>query len=196
MANVRPSRPPEICAIVARSIPGHVIGHGGRLPWRLKSDLAHFRQKTTGRAVIMGRKTFTSLARPLPGRLNIVLSRHPQPRQDGVLWVTGTNEALEQADAYSRARETNEVFIIGGAAVFTAFLDVTSRYWVSEVSTGPIPGDTVFDYEFRAPEWCRVSRVSVGAGENDDYGFTISCFERRKPENRLWPDRSGADRQA
>lgn len=157
-----------IVAAVARN---GVIGRGGALPWRLRSDLRHFRRLTTGHAVLMGRKTWESLGRPLPDRRNIVVSRDPSFTAPGA-------EVYPSLDA-ARAALADEpvVFVIGGAQLYRQTLPFADRLVLTEVDAEP-PGDAFF------PEWDRTRFVEVGrqalpAEESDEYPAVVVTYHRR-----------------
>lgn len=130
--------------------PGGVIGHDGELPWRLPADLAHFKRTTLGHPVIMGRKTFDSIGRPLPERRNIVLTRSPDRLPAGVEGAEDPEAAL------ALCADAAEVFVIGGAEVYRLFLELADRIVLTEVE-GTFPGDTFFP-EFDRARWREVSR--------------------------------------
>lgn len=125
--------PPEIVFVVARADNG-IIGHAGKLPWHLPSDLKHFRAATQGAPMIMGRKTFESLPGLLPGRRHIVLTREPDWQPEGVEVAHSVQAALDLAGG-------ERVSIIGGAEIFALFLDRATRIELTEVH-GDITGDT------------------------------------------------------
>jgi dihydrofolate reductase len=126
----------KLCAIVAIT-PDRVIGRAGTLPWHLPEDLAFFKRTTTGHAIVMGRKTFESIGKPLPKRRNIVLTRDPAWSAPGV----ETIHRPEEIDTLPDLDGT--VFIIGGAEIYAAFLPRTDELLVSHVFSRH-PGDTVF----------------------------------------------------
>ncbi len=123
-----------LVAVVARADNG-VIGYKGRLPWRLPGDLAHFKALTIGKPVLMGRKTFESIGRPLPGRRNLVLTRDPAWKADGVQAVATIEAAMEAAG------NAPELMIIGGSAIYALTLPETERIELTEVHAQP-DGDT------------------------------------------------------
>jgi len=126
----------NLCAIVAMT-PGRVIGRAGGLPWHLPEDLAFFKRTTTGHAVVMGRKTYESIGRPLPRRRNIVLSR------DSSWSAPGVETIRRQEDLTTLPALDGTVFIIGGAEIYTAFLPHTDELLISHIS-GHHQGDTYF----------------------------------------------------
>jgi dihydrofolate reductase len=162
---------------VARARNG-VIGRGGELPWRLKTDMAHFRTLTLGKPVIMGRKTWESLPRaPLPGRMNIVLSR------DGSFEPRRAVRSEDFAEAVQIAREqaaedgADEVCVIGGAALFALALPRAGRMYLTEVEAD-VAGDVFFP-PFDERDWAEVSREAHPAGEDDEHPFVFRTLERR-----------------
>lgn len=140
---------PTVSLIVARGRNG-VIGVDGDLPWRLPEDLKHFKRQTVGKPIIMGRKTFESLGRPLPARHNIVLTRDPSFKAEGCTVVHTLADALDAAGL------TGEIMIIGGAEIYALALPIASRLYITEVDAAP-QGDTLFP-DFKTDEWHSVSR--------------------------------------
>lgn len=124
-----------VIAAIARN---GVIGVDNRLPWRIPEDLARFKELTMGHAIVMGRATFESIGRPLPGRANIVLTRRDDWSHDGVRVAASLEEALALA-----ASEGQEIFIAGGAEVYRSALPIATRMELTEVDVDP-EGDTVF----------------------------------------------------
>ena len=162
---------------VARAANG-VIGAGGTLPWRLKSDLALFKRLTLGKPVIMGRKTWDSLPlRPLPGRVNIVLSRDGSFSPRGALVCEGLGEALLIAREQAEEDGVEEYCVIGGADIFAAALPRARRIYLTEVDASP-PGDVHFP-AFDEAQWTEVSREAHPAGEDDDHAFLFRVLERK-----------------
>jgi dihydrofolate reductase len=163
---------------VARAANG-VIGRGGALPWRLKSDLALFRALTIGKPVIMGRRTWDSLPRrPLPGRFNIVLSRDGTFDPAGALVCEDFSEAVGIARDHARDEGVEEACVIGGAALFELALPRAARIYLTEVEANP-EGDVVFP-PFDESDWLEVRREVHAAGEDDDYPFVFRVLERRR----------------
>lgn len=163
---------------VARAANG-VIGRGGTLPWRLKSDLALFRNLTLGKPVIMGRRTWDSLPRrPLPGRFNIVLSRDGTFAPAGALVCEDFSEAVEIARDHAREEGVEEACVIGGAALFELALPRAQRAYLTEVEASP-QGDVVFP-SFDEHEWLEVRREAYPAADGDDYPFVFRVLERRR----------------
>ncbi|WP_417491251.1 dihydrofolate reductase [Maricaulis sp.] len=167
---------PRICLIVARGRNG-VIGSDGDLPWRLSSDLKHFKAVTSGKPIIMGRKTWDSLPRrPLPGRLNIVVTRQADFIAEGGQVAGDLTAALAHALAQAHLDEVDEVFVIGGAQIYAAALDHAHRLYITEVDAEP-DGDVAFP-AIDASAWAEVSRTVCEAGAGDDHGFVCRVLER------------------
>jgi dihydrofolate reductase len=162
---------------VARGANG-VIGAGGALPWRLKSDLALFKSLTVGKPVVMGRKTWDSLPnKPLPGRANIVLSRDGSFAPKGALVCEGLSEALQIAREQAEDDGESEFCVIGGAEVFAVALPRARRMYLTEVDAQP-EGDVSFPV-FDEADWREVRRQAYPAGPEDDHAFVFRVLERR-----------------
>jgi dihydrofolate reductase len=163
---------------VARAANG-VIGRAGALPWRLKSDLARFRELTLGKPVIMGRKTWDSLPRrPLPGRTNIVLSRDGSFQPAGAVVCDDFSQGLQIAREQAAEDGAEEVCVIGGAALFAVALPRARRLYLTEVDARPV-GDVVFP-PFDEADWTEVTREAHPAGPDDDHPFVFRILERRR----------------
>ena len=155
-----------------------VIGRGGDLPWKLKTDLANFRAVTMGKPVIMGRKTWDSLPRkPLVGRMNLVLSRDGSFEPKGAVVCEDFAEALSMAREQAEEDGVEEVCVIGGASLFETALKRAKRLYLTEVDA-EVEGN-VHLAAFDEAAWTEVSAQSYPAGEGDDYPFTIRVLERR-----------------
>ena len=163
--------------IVARARNG-VIGHKGRLPWHLRSDLQKFKANTIGKPCLMGRKTWDSLQlRPLPGRLNLVVSRNAEFAAKGALVCPTFEEAVRIGRDTAREDGVGEVCVIGGAGIFALALLRAKRVYISEVEAEP-EGDTYFP-AFDESEWTEVSSERIEPGEKDDHAFVLRVLERR-----------------
>ena len=161
---------------VARSRNG-VIGKDGELPWRLKSDLAIFKQVTLFKPVIMGRKTWDSLPKqPLPGRLNVVLSHDGSFEPQGALVCESFDEALQITREQAAEDGAEEVCVIGGAAVFAEALPRARRLYLTEVDA-EVEGD-VHMPPIDESQWREVRREAHPAGPEDDYAFVFRVLER------------------
>ncbi len=172
---------PRIALVVARGRNG-VIGRDGDLPWRLRSDLQRFKAITMGKPCIMGRKTWESLPlKPLPGRLNIVLTRDEAYGTDhspkGALVCTSLDEAIEIAREQAEDDGVDEICVIGGTALFQATLPRAKRLYITEVDAAP-EGDAVFP-DFDGAAFAETSSEAHTAGEKDDHDFVFRVLDRR-----------------
>jgi dihydrofolate reductase len=154
-----------------------VIGRGDALPWRLATDLRRFRALTLGKPVIMGRKTWDSLPRrPLPGRLNVVLSRQPEAEAGGAVVCDSFAEAIEIAREQANEDGQDEVCVIGGLELFALALPRAHRIYLTEVEGDP-EGDVVMP-AIDATGWREVSREAVAAGPDDEFATVFRILER------------------
>ncbi|WP_195174018.1 dihydrofolate reductase [Mesorhizobium sp. INR15] len=174
---------PSATSIVARSYPDHVIGIENKLPWHLGTDLRYFRKRTEGHAIIMGRRTFESIGRPLPKRENIVLSRTPLPDARGIKWAKDIETALLLADVYSICNFKKQFFVIGGERIYGEFRKYINKVYLTEVFAR-INGDAKFDWEFDQKNWRYFKEKEYPRSEIDDYPFRITTLLRLKPEHR------------
>jgi dihydrofolate reductase len=162
---------------VARGANG-VIGTAGALPWRLKSDLALFKTLTFGKPVIMGRRTWESLPRrPLPGRMNIVLTHDGAFEPAGAVVSDDFSEAVQIAREQAADDGEDEVCVIGGAEVFALALPKARRMYLTEVDASP-EGDVLFP-PFDEADWTEVRREPHPAGPDDQHAFVFRVLERR-----------------
>jgi dihydrofolate reductase len=154
-----------------------VIGREGQLPWRLKSDLQHFRKLTLNRPVILGRKTHESIGKVLPGRTNIVLTRDLTWVAPGAVLATSLDAALSFARSDAAKRGVDEIMVIGGSDIFSATMPMADRLEITHVHASP-EGDTVFP--LIDPEvWQEQSRQDHFAGPDDDFSFAVATYIRR-----------------
>ena len=151
------------------------IGKDGKLPWRLSSDLKRFRELTMGHHLVVGRKTFESIGKPLPGRQMIVVTRNPGFRPEGCLIGDTVQTALELA----KERGETEVFVIGGAEIYAQTLDVADRIYLTQVHA-VVEADTFFP-EHSPGSWTEMQSVFHPADDNNKYAFTFKVLERKKP---------------
>lgn len=167
---------PITLSLVAAVAENGVIGQDGRLPWRLRSDLKYFRRVTMNRPVIMGRKTWPSVGRPLPGRTTIVVTRQRDFALPGVLVAPGLQEALAAARGDALRRGATDIAVIGGTEIFRQTLPMADRLLLTWVHANP-PGDTYFP-QIDATLWREVARVPQPPGPDDDHAFTFVDYER------------------
>lgn len=161
----------RISAIVAMS-ENQVIGKDNSLPWHLPADLHHFKQVTLGKPIIMGRKTYESIGRPLPQRQNIVITRDIHFSATGC-WVVNSIEAALEA-----ASEQEEVFIIGGAHLYTQALPLITCLYLTIIHK-KIEGDTFFP-PINKSEWKEISKKNYQADDKNMYSYSFIVLERRE----------------
>ncbi|MFI2812930.1 MULTISPECIES: type 3 dihydrofolate reductase [Microbulbifer] len=166
--------PVALIAAVARN---GAIGMGNRLPWRISGDLQYFKRTTLGKPVVMGRKTYESIGRPLPGRDNIVISRNPEWRADGVICVASLDEALATASASAAASGAEEVMVIGGAEIYRQALPLARRLYLTEVDA-EVEGDAFFPD--LGDSWVESYRECYPASEKDEYNYCLVRLDRSK----------------
>ena len=158
---------PQISLIAALS-ENRVIGKDNTLPWHIPEDLKHFKEVTSGHPVIMGRKTFESIGRLLPKRLNIVVSRDPAYKVEGATMANSLDKAIEIATNY----DANEVFVIGGGQIFEQSMAFADRLYLTVVHT-EIEGDAFF------PEYSDFTKViSRKEGQSENYSYTFLTLEK------------------
>jgi dihydrofolate reductase len=167
----------EIVLLVAVAENG-VIGAGGAIPWRLKTDQQRLKAMTMGKPVVMGRKTFLSLRRPLPGRTNIVVTRDAGFRATGAVTTTSLASALAVAKGDALRRFATEIAVIGGADIYAQSLDLADRLEVTEVHLRP-EGDTHFA-AIDPARWQEVARARNPAGPDDSADFSYATYIRRR----------------
>lgn len=167
---------PAVVFVVAVADNG-VIGRDNAMPWHLKSDLAHFRTVTMGRPVVMGRKTFLSIGRPLPGRTNIVVTRDPDFRAAGIVVVHDPVTALEIARGDALRRFAAEIMVIGGGEIYAQLMDRADRIEMTRVHATP-DGDARFP-ALIAGNWEEVANSPHEAGPADSAAFSFVTYRRR-----------------
>ena len=165
--------PLVLVAAVARN---GVIGGGNQLPWRLSSDLKHFRAITWGKPLLMGRKTFASIGRPLPGRETIVLTRAADFRADGVFVAHDLGSALELATERGRAMGAKEIILAGGGELYAQLIGRAARLAITEVDLAP-EGDAYFP-AIDPAIWREVARQAPGSVPGDEAAFAFVDYAR------------------
>ena len=160
-----------------------VIGRDNALPWRLKSDMRHFRALTMGKPVVMGRKTFVSIGKPLKGRTNIVVSRDRAFTAPGVVATSDLDSALAVARGDALRRGADAIMVIGGTEVFVQTMPRADRLEITIVHAQP-PGDTIFP-PIDPTTWREVERSEHPPGVHDDAGFAFVTFERNLAHNSM-----------
>ncbi|WP_104041825.1 type 3 dihydrofolate reductase [Vibrio hyugaensis] len=158
-----------IISMIAAMADNRIIGKDNQMPWHLPADFAWFKRCTMGKPVVMGRKTYDSIGRPLPGRLNIVISRDAALSIEGVTTVTSIEQALEVAG------DSEEVMIIGGGAIYAACLAIANKLYVTNIEA-EIEGDTQF------PDWGNEFKETYSeayqADEKNAYNMRFTVLEK------------------
>ena len=169
-----------IKSIIAAVADNGAIGRNNELLWHLSEDLKYFRQVTLGSAVIMGRKTFASLGKPLPGRFNIVVTRSPEACFDGAAAAVSPETACSAASeaASSGKCRSDECFIIGGGALYRSSMDFADRLYITEVHVSPKDADTFFP-EIDTASWKEKSRSEKHTDPGTGCIFEFVVYERK-----------------
>ncbi|MFH4868729.1 type 3 dihydrofolate reductase [Vibrio diabolicus] len=158
-----------IISMIAAMADNRIIGKDNQMPWHLPADFAWFKRCTMGKPVVMGRKTYESIGRPLPGRLNIVVSRDETLKIEGVTTVTSIEQALDVAG------DVEEVMIIGGGAIYAACLPMANKLYVTHIEAA-IDGDTQF------PDWGDQFKETYSetyqADEKNAYNMRFTVLEK------------------
>jgi dihydrofolate reductase len=166
----------ELAAIVAVAENG-VIGRDNALPWHLPEDLRYFKRVTMGKPILMGRKTWESIGRALPGRTSIVISRDPAYRAEGAIVVTTLDEAMTRGVGIARSDGVRELLVIGGAAIYAEALPRLRRLYLTRVHAAP-QGDA-FLPPLDLDQWREVSREFHAACATNPYDYSFIVYERR-----------------
>lgn len=160
-------------ALIVAAADNDVIGRNNDLPWHLPDEFRHFKRTTSGHHVIMGRRTWESQgSKPLPNRVNIVVTSQENYAADGGVVATSLSDALERA----RAAGEQEAFVIGGERLFAEALPIADRLYLTRVHVEP-EGDTRFP-PFDADDWCVVAREEHGVDDRHAHAFSIMTLER------------------
>ncbi len=166
--------PIALIAAVARN---GAIGRDNGLPWRISGDLQFFKRTTLGKPVIMGRKTYESIGRPLPGRDNIVISRNSEWRAEGVTVAASLSQALGCAQKLAVASGATEVMIIGGAQIYAQAITLAQRLYLTEVEAD-VAGDVFFPKI--CDSWQEFSRSCYSASDKNEYPYSLVQYARSK----------------
>lgn len=159
----------KISLIVAMAS-NQAIGLKNKMPWHLSADLKKFKQITMGSPILMGRKTFESIGKPLPGRTNIIISRNESYQQSGCLVFNTIDQAL------AACHEHNEIFIIGGATFYHAMLPRADALYLTEIKQD-FAGDTFFP-DINKDEWKEVAREDINDDPTVDFSYSFLTLER------------------
>lgn len=149
-----------------------IIGKDNNMPWHLPADLAYFKKTTLGKPIIMGRKTYESIGRPLPGRQNIVISRDQNYRAYGVDSATSVEQALLLAG------EVDEVMVIGGGAIYSHCLPLANRLYITHIKAD-IDGDTQFPEYNTVEDWQLTSSVKLSADDKNSFDVDFCVYQRK-----------------
>lgn len=172
---VDPVEEPALALIVAVSENG-VIGRDNELPWRLATDLKRFKAVTWGKPVIMGRKTFMSIGRALPGRTTIVVTHDPAFRAEGVVVAHDLDEALDMAEAAAASMKASEIMVAGGAELYAQTIDLADRLYMTTVHAN-IEGDARFP-ALDLGQWRVILTERLRASERDSAATTYRVLDR------------------
>jgi dihydrofolate reductase len=175
-ANAAARNDPEIVFVVAVAENG-VIGRDNAMPWRLKSDLRRLKQMTLGKPVVMGRKTFVSIGKPLPGRTNIVVTRDGHFSADGVLVAASLDDAHKLAVEDALRRNVTEIMVLGGADIFAQWMKIADRLEVTEVHANP-EGDTRIA-PIDKTQWHEVARERHAKADGESADYSYVTYRRR-----------------
>ncbi|MBN56486.1 MAG: dihydrofolate reductase [Thalassolituus sp.] len=154
-----------------------VIGRNNSLPWYLPNDLKYFKQTTMGKPVIMGRKTYESIGKPLPGRTNIVITRQADYQPEGVKVVNSVEAAKELAESVCLIDGQDEAMIMGGAEIYALSLPYTDRLYLTEVHAD-VQGDAFFP-EYDKSRWQEVAREDFAAEGPNPYSYSFVVYEAK-----------------
>lgn len=164
-------------ALIAAMARNRAIGRENGLPWRISGDLKFFKRTTLGKPIVMGRKTFESIGRPLPGRENIVISRNPGWSADGVVSALSLEAALEMARRSAVETGAEEAMVIGGAQIYRQALPLATRLYLTEVDA-EVDGDAFFPEV--GDQWRESSRECFEASDRDEYSYCLVQYDRFK----------------
>ena len=165
----------KLAMIVAQD-ENRVIGVDNQLPWRISADLQYFKANTLGKPIIMGRKTFESIGRPLPGRTNIVVTRQADLTLEGAEVCLSLEEAISRAQVVCEQSDANEAVVIGGDQIYQLALPLAARVYLTQVH-GCVEGDAWFP-ELAEADWSLVSDERHTAGEKDSFDYSFRVYER------------------
>ncbi|WP_246223212.1 type 3 dihydrofolate reductase [Alteromonas profundi] len=164
-------------AMIAAMAEDRVIGADNDMPWHLPADLKHFKQTTLGKPVIMGRKTYESIGRALPGRPNIVISTRKDYRLQDAQVVNSPQAALDNAQTLM-SNDTQEVMIIGGGSIYSAFLDKADKLYLTHIDL-QVEGDTQFPDYHSVANWQEVEKSEHQSDERNPHNYTFVTLQRQ-----------------
>ena len=163
-------------SLIVAMTENRVIGLDGAMPWHLSGDLKYFKRVTMGAPIIMGRKTFDSIGRALPGRVNIVITRDTNYAVEGVNVVHDLGSAIEKASLDAANNCKDEIFVIGGAQIYALALAQANRLYLTEIHQ-TVAGDAYFP-EIKTEDWCEIQRDVCGPETPDGPAYSFVVLER------------------
>ena len=164
-------------AVICAMSENRIIGRSNELPWHLPGDLKYFKQTTLGSPIIMGRKTWESIGRPLPGRINIVVSRNNQLTIEQVQTADSLTGAIKLAREVAVPDNVSEVFVIGGAKLYKEAFPLADRLYLTRVHA-EVEGDTYLE-GFKEKDWIEISRETFNAADHEGHNYSICILEKR-----------------
>lgn len=159
-------------SVIAAMAANRVIGQGNRLPWHLPEDLQHFKALTMGHHIVMGRKTYDSIGKPLPGRTTVIVTRNMDYAVPGCIAVNSIDAALAACHGDS------EIFFVGGAEIYAQVLPIADRLYLTEIKRD-FPGDARFP-PIDASQWQEIARERHTAGGDDPFEYHFVIYERKR----------------
>ncbi|KAA1189712.1 dihydrofolate reductase [Pseudohalioglobus sediminis] len=166
----------SVVAVIVAVADNGVIGRDNALPWHLPEDLRYFKRVTMGKPLLMGRKTYESIGRPLPGRTNIVITRDPAWQAPGVQVVHSLDDAMALGAEVAQRDDVDEMMVIGGAEIYAAVIPQARRLYLTRVHAS-VAGDAVLP-EVDWSVWCKVSSERHAAGGDNPYDYSFEVYER------------------
>jgi len=165
-----------ILSMIVATADNNIIGKDNDMPWHLPADLAYFKKVTLGKPIIMGRKTYESIGRPLPGRRNIVISRDKSYAAAGIDTVTSVEQALALVDGSNGCDAVDEIMVIGGGAIYAHCLPKADRLYITHIKAD-IDGDTQFP-DYKDGGWKKVASELRESDEKNAYQLDFSVYEK------------------
>jgi len=164
-------------ALICAMSENRVIGRDNGLPWHLSEDLKYFKRTTMGNCMIMGRNTWESIGRALPGRTSIVITGNAEYQAEGAEVVASLQQAIQRAESISKETGSTDAFVIGGAVLYQAALPLADALHLTRVHA-EVEGDTYL-HEFDESNWKEISRKEYQADESNHYDYSICVLERQ-----------------
>ena len=162
-------------SLIAAMADHRVIGVDNTIPWRIKNDMKHFKNITTGKPIIMGRKTYESIGMPLPNRTNIVVTQNTEYTLPGCLMASSIKDGITIANSIAR-RDNVDAIIIGGSSLYEAAIPIVDNMYITHIE-GVVPGDTYFP-EVNWDEWTEISREDFEPAEGELFSYSFSHYTR------------------